>query len=223
MILYKYYSINKNFISWLSQRSFWFSKPQNFNDPFEFKIQELSEKDIDNLDIKSLEAINPWYSRKDLIEKALDTYQNELYNFWICSFSEIRDNILMWWHYADSHKWICIWFDIWDTKQSGFHKIQYTEQYPNIDLENVWHIDWLAKILITKSIDWSYEKEWRKILIEGDTSTEYGAEISEVIFWFKTSESDKKLVRNILKKDNVRYFQSNISSNKYALEIHNEQ
>lgn len=83
-----------------------------------------------------------------------------------CSLSEEKDQILMWAHYADANKGICIelqprtasqikWFeDAAPVKyQCNFPVINYYETTPS--LENA------MAALATKSIEWAYEKEWR--------------------------------------------------------------
>ncbi len=53
-------------------------------------------------------------------------------------------------------------------EEKGFYKIIYTDLYPNIDLENILHKDGLRKVLWTKGLEWQYEKEWRRININGN-------------------------------------------------------
>lgn len=75
-----------------------------------------------------------------------------------------NDNLLMWSHYADNHKGICLEFngklDIFKEAM----EVDYLEDRPTI---NSLKKDSLNKImrntLTTKSIDWKYESEWRII------------------------------------------------------------
>lgn len=108
----------------------------------------------------------------------------------VLPLSEPWDDILMWSHYADGHKGICLKFRRCALKfphghlksppyQNAFYKpekVRYSEPYPAATLiqSKPWEIysDWL----MTKSCHWSYEQEWRVILQPEKTadSNQYG-------------------------------------------------
>lgn len=71
------------------------------------------------------------------------------------------DNILMWSHYADSHRGICLEFDGTLEFMADAQKVQYTfERFPiNPYYDN--REAMMKKALLTKSDQWSYESEWR--------------------------------------------------------------
>jgi len=85
----------------------------------------------------------------------------------IC-FSEKPDEILMWSHYSDNHKGICLEF----TAEKGTdlsnldknHKVEYLAEYPRLMLTDFVNND-LAKasikVMWTKAKIWEYENEWR--------------------------------------------------------------
>jgi hypothetical protein len=83
------------------------------------------------------------------------------------SLSEVRDNLLMWSHYAESHKGFVVEFDprhhLFISKNVGaddlwqLHKIGYVSERPHtyvIDLD-------MRAILLTKHISWGHELEWK--------------------------------------------------------------
>jgi hypothetical protein len=84
----------------------------------------------------------------------------------VLSLSEVPDNLLMWSHYADQHKGIVIEFDsghqTFSCKRKEtdefYHcrKVVYSNVRPTI-LSN----HGAVSVLLTKAVDWSYEKEWR--------------------------------------------------------------
>jgi hypothetical protein len=81
----------------------------------------------------------------------------------ILCLSDKYDNLLMWSHYADSHKGICIQFDM-NKARNYFLRIlnvDYSDLYPVInpavDNESIMY----TKALLTKSTAWQYEDEWR--------------------------------------------------------------
>lgn len=69
---------------------------------------------------------------------------------------------LMWSHYAESHRGICLEFDATLLPFASAHAVEYFESYPAHDIlempEEKRH-----KILLAKSNDWSYEQEFRII------------------------------------------------------------
>ncbi|WEK17888.1 MAG: DUF2971 domain-containing protein [Candidatus Pedobacter colombiensis] len=81
----------------------------------------------------------------------------------ICSFSEINDSLLLWSHYADQHKGICVEYDLVneDKIRPFLQPIVYSEKIFKIGLLE--ELDIIRKIgsTLIKSKDWEYEAEWR--------------------------------------------------------------
>lgn len=93
----------------------------------------------------------------------------------VLCLSDIKDNILMWSHYADEHKGLVLKFGPIPELDSAWGKaqpVQYTKNMPRFFTE-----EFLAKmssgqvsidtrkvidcLVYSKAIDWAYEKEWR--------------------------------------------------------------
>lgn len=101
--------------------------------------------------------------------------RNMLYTSKILCLSEIDDNILMWSHYAESHKGVVLKFRHIKESKSAWgaaRPVLYTKVMPLLlnDKELIdmfggtFRIDpagLLNCMVYTKAIDWSYEKEWR--------------------------------------------------------------
>ncbi|MGV8921279.1 MAG: DUF2971 domain-containing protein [Pseudomonas sp.] len=121
--LYKYRAFNEFSLQMLINETAWFARPSSFNDPFDCGIL-IDEQKIEE-SIRS--AIKEAYARngvdiaaipqRDLETKKEDKeafyeYRNSVYNLiqetGVFSLSEINDDILMWAHYAESHKGFCI-------------------------------------------------------------------------------------------------------------------
>ena len=96
----------------------------------------------------------------DIGHKGVDAVLNK---FGVFCLSEKPNDILMWAHYADCHRGICIEFEV--NKDSFFWDalpVIYREVYPN--LKATMSTQELADGLFrTKSNHWKYEKEWRII------------------------------------------------------------
>ena len=132
--LFKYQSCTDYAINNLRNLCLWFSKPGNFNDPFDcdinFNIKGVNEKSIKalfdiarewNLDKKAFDEqylnegqINEKF-KQDAIDRAIQATNKVKKENWmhigVACFSEANDNILMWSHYANNHEGFCLEFD----------------------------------------------------------------------------------------------------------------
>lgn len=84
-------------------------------------------------------------------------------NVRICSFSERNDSLLMWSHYANEHKGICLEYDFeFDENVRTFlQPVLYTNKlYKQKTINEPFAINQIMASL-TKAKDWQYEKEWR--------------------------------------------------------------
>jgi len=131
--LYKYQSCNEYVLNNLRRRSFWFSKPENFNDPFDcninFQVGDITEENLELL-FNSLREESPnnkdfdriYHSDgkvtklfKDMViessRKATSKLVDIFASLGVVCFSEKNDDILMWSHYTTSHQGFCLEFD----------------------------------------------------------------------------------------------------------------
>ncbi|MEQ8311061.1 MAG: DUF2971 domain-containing protein [Silicimonas sp.] len=67
-------------------------------------------------------------------------------------------NVVMWSHYADKHKGVCLGFDI---PESKVNQVEYTQNRPGIDLSHLPTVTDMQRFASLKSTDWQYEDEWR--------------------------------------------------------------
>jgi hypothetical protein len=77
----------------------------------------------------------------------------------VCSFTETPNNEIMWAHYSDNFRGVCLEFDF--TNESileNISKVKYGNTIPRV--ENFQLAD-LREAMSTKREAWSYEKEWR--------------------------------------------------------------
>ena len=102
----------------------------------------------------------------------------------------------------------------------ALYPVNYEARYPELDFSNIWHVEGLAKILFTKDQSWGYEKEWRKLIVDGDQLQEYTGRLSKIIFGLRTQESEKELVRSILSNhEEVSFFRVVQDASRYQLNI----
>jgi hypothetical protein len=80
------------------------------------------------------------------------------------------DLTLMWSHYADNHRGICLEFSTENNDLfSNACKVSYRKEYPQWSLHTM---DEYLEVFLTKSDDWKYEEEYRIIARAGATEAE---------------------------------------------------
>ena len=87
----------------------------------------------------------------------------------IYSFSQRHTDLLMWPHYADNHRGICVRFDLQALVNAGQvpFPVEYEDRRPTCDTILEPTADWLTKAVLTKGRPWEYEKEWRLVQPRG--------------------------------------------------------
>jgi len=205
--IYKYLPIRDDIFS---KKTMKFSKSADFNDPFDCKL-ELNNQ-YQQHELEHYFEFNGL--RKDIALEAAKYYTNnsnswnvylnnlihdELSKCRICCFSEKNDDILMWSHYSDKHKGICLKFDLiidpdfFDIPM----KVQYEVNYPELNFIRD-KGDCLKTILSTKALDWKYEKEIRIFKQNCLDYISFRKEaLIEVVFGCKTESSEISRIMKI--------------------------
>lgn len=174
--LYKYRAINKNTISNLSNETLYFASYEQLNDPSEFCFN-ISDSIIDEKDEIKQKMINPFFKLFSCSENNSIILEN------------IDNNILLWSHYADSHKGICIEYERYvnppdciidyeryTNPNDKFDFIDYPNRFSkknahvllkvryNSDVFTIKHknpVIVLSNFVGRKFSQWQYENEWR--------------------------------------------------------------
>jgi hypothetical protein len=138
----------------------------------------------------------------------------------IFSMTTIKDSLLMWSHYADSHKGICIEFSRTNENELGNRSrcfpVEYSSFVKNIDVIDLKDANVFKVLFDHKSDDWSYEKEWRYLIPEGKKLIDFPGKISKIYFGLKCKEEIKNQIMSVLSKD-VEYYEMSIVKNEYVL------
>ncbi|MBN2349396.1 MAG: DUF2971 domain-containing protein [Bacteroidales bacterium] len=175
-IIYKYCDYETG-IKIIEDKTLKFSNPNKFNDPFdcyeELIDKSFTEKERWNFIQKRFSNLSrPERRRKNkefrndpnrlnnALENALKDLRDHVY---LCCFSKIKNNILMWSHYANYHTGFCFGFNFKQFEDNFyFHEVKYK---PNIEPiryfkdNDVSILNWV----FTKAEDWKYEKEIRAV------------------------------------------------------------
>lgn len=180
-ILYKY-SRYEGFESIVSNSSLAFKNPSLFNDPYDC-YPGLINFDLvpENFRQYLIEKYKPFLT-PEIIQRVENSSDNEVVssfrdqafpteqsNTAITCFSEKFDNLLMWSHYSNAHKGVCIGFDLKKLYLSikNFHpaliKVKYTNEFVRTDYFTKTK-EAIGNWYRIKSDCWSYEKEIRIVL-----------------------------------------------------------
>ncbi|MFA6262056.1 MAG: DUF2971 domain-containing protein [Bacteroidia bacterium] len=254
--LYKYRPLDEWTIKELKERTIHFKCPNEYNDPFDCRINliidgtdEQWESYRQRMGITTDELKAYKAERKIKVENSGSYYKeihrHSLLNIRLSCFSEVPDNILMWSHYADSHKGICLMFETieFDTIQyldlnkedlqynssklppdhSGIIRVRYAEKLPESYNHLEYDKDKIAPFLMTKSTDWAYEKEWRMMLpkeaLKTDNPRYLDNQLKGIIFGLNCSDENKNNIKDIFKGQAVSFYQATAIKNEYKLEI----
>lgn len=175
--LYKYRSLtgkNREYAQRaIAETEIYFPRCTEFNDPFDCRLNVRGEFDP---------------TQKQQMERATESIG-------IFCLSARNDSLLMWSHYADGHRGICLEFSTSQDQLFGcrLDPVVY-EEHPELFVGDTINLDWARKYLTTKARDWSYEQEWRIMYSTPGAQTAPPKELSAVILGCSISISDRQEV-----------------------------
>ena len=178
-------------------------------------------------------STNPDYENEEYALKSLfgDEIERELlrrYGKGIVSLAERANCPLMWSHYADQHKGLCVGYSIPDDGISGLHEVEYggsrlieasaIAAMLEGDTAAQRRVD--AAFLTRKAPDWHYEREWRLIGDRGARSSPL--ELEEIIFGLRCARPVRFAVVSALqnRRRPVQFHEIYTHSNDFHLEAY---
>jgi hypothetical protein len=199
--LYKYHALTHYTMDGLRQQKLWFGPPAGFNDPFDcaqpvvrarlgddelqvvfdrcVSSPKAPRRELEAQYIKAGRFTDEFHtmarSRLQVVLKERAEVQRHQRG--VTCFAESNTDLLMWAHYADGHRGVCLEFD---TRSEFFAKttqVAYSDDYPEIGAAEIFDNDptALLRIMIgTKSECWKYEREWRVAHMEANKLYGYG-------------------------------------------------
>jgi len=243
--LYKYRVMDKYSKEMIRNRKIYFANPKQFNDPFDCQFNVIlggtdkdkkayfrsvasrfspagtTRKERDVMVARHMR--NARKNPRELARGLRDYLYSQASKIGVYSLSEVPDDILMWSHYADSHKGFCLRFKNKDdcTFMHRAVPIEYSDKYPCISAIKDEDIDQIKKSLLTKSKRWGYEKEWRIIEhVKGPGVQQFPANVlSGVIFGCKMPEKDRKKISDWCGDQKISLFEARQSEERYTLDI----
>ncbi|MFK5948170.1 MAG: DUF2971 domain-containing protein [Methylococcales bacterium] len=216
---FKYSPINKNFIDLLIKGYIYCANLEKLNDPFDCQvdINNSIQRAISQCSGKGQESL------KELV--AIDGYlqriQDIAKNIGVCSFSKHLLNPVMWSHYAEEHRGICLLYRFPkefindDNPIIGITDITYEDSpltdwfignamdLASMDLDEI-GIEVSKKLFSIKGKNWGYEDEVRILSRDSGELQIDKSHLGQVCFGMHTSERDKELVREIIQSSGYK-------------------
>ena len=245
MPLYKYQACPDNDcekMEWVRQifvdHQLFFSSRTLFNDPFDcvvpsFQqipgtiIKRFTEEFVDSKFKETTEVEKDNLISKLMSAKALEDIrkllQDDVDKAGIVCFSRVRDDILMWAHYADKHKGICFEFDGSDNCLffGEAQPVEY-EDYTQIPLDEDKERQ-MTRVILTKSKHWFYEKEYRIFRPEkAGSKLDYPVELlTGIIFGCMMPDNARETVKQWAEEGNCRvaFFEARPKMAEFGLDI----
>jgi hypothetical protein len=253
--LHRYYTIDDKLLKSLSNNYVWFSDPQKFNDPFDynlsFNFENNTAEEIDlllndlnnslpeNHHLKKRENDLPairkiWIENPKLLYQIAEAINNSMAeNLGVCCFSERDDIVLMWSHYGNKHRGVCLSFDIEEDKSlfgEFSFAVEYPVTYPQFNaIKEKEADDYLKRLFLyaTKSSEWSYEKEVR-VIRNGGNPPHRGAvrfnknALKGIRFGYQSTLDDRNLVKNVMDGaggyEHVRFYLAKLKHLDFGIE-----
>lgn len=161
---------------------------------------------------------------KDLLDFA---FASSLDAAGVLCLSSDPSHILMWSHYADSHRGICLQFECDPTDHffSYASNVSYSDERPSVNLISDPPDQFQNKALFTKASHWIYEEEFRIVTPKFSPGIhKYPAEaLTGIILGAFITEEDRQSVINWTSSlsHKVNLLQAKIHQSKYIIEIEN--
>lgn len=165
----------------------YFPKPSSFNDPFdcrpsfsfEASIEEITsykqrliKKDHPNLNREQRRKgagseLRDWERNArnpEILKRFRELHTERITEqIGVLCLSEVKDDILMWSHYGDSHRGVCLEFDGHFKFFANAQEVKYPSIRPRINPFRQTPDQMMEIALLTKAEHWTYEQEWRLI------------------------------------------------------------
>lgn len=238
----------------ITDNTIYYAAPASFNDPFDCKIppvdsfepsfvrylmaarKAVSDRDHDDVydkfvamrartraELDELSAdLNPAEQREfRAIEAGIQQRVDET---GVLSFSAVCDSTLMWSHYADNHRGVCLIFSLekWPVMQAALYPVEYpvARLSPQFDRRSFDDGQLFRAAALTKDRGWKYEQEWR---VSGKAPGEFPFPpdaLAGIIFGCMTTDADKaRITHAVAGRTHIALLQAKMKKREFGLDI----
>lgn len=231
--LFRYEPITLQSLRNLKGQVIHLGSPRNFNDPYDCAfgaaLGDLSDNDLARL-LNSVKVNAPDETLKSMFKENARKTLSELAEQFldkrgVSCFTERNDNLLMWSHYADGGRGMCLEFSTSEPLFEKARKVTYADSIPTIGLGSLLcdeEYDRITDLYRTKSTHWQYEAEWRVIHEKAGTNWVYETKsLLGVYFGPNTPTDILEIVCLILRgqNDSVRLYKGTRSETDFKVEF----
>jgi hypothetical protein len=237
--LYKYQSLTAYSLAALSNDTIWLAKPKTFNDPFDCAISLDRAKYKESVlhavsdaltraepaGLKREHLMDIWPGDREAFEQYREGVRSLLQNMGVFCLSAVPDEMLMWSHYSNHHRGFCVEYDCSEGTRlrSLVHEVRYEDEVPSLsaaDMTGPNRSESFDSLWLTKAKCWSYEKEWRVMMNEGDKSFTAPSRVLSVIFGARMPEPDRVLVARALRhQGDIEFKEAVLKDGQFVVEI----
>lgn len=242
--LYKYYRDNPRDLDAIKNNKMWYSAPCDFNDVFDCDLA-INSKEILNGVLQMVPdkrgirvGSQMWKQLNGSVNQQIKTFQADFEGLrtkmGIACLSEADNSLLMWAHYANNHRGMCVEYELLEfNSRLGFSPVPiiYSDERVSIHTFETLEQDIQGKFiesLTSKSADWSYEREWRIIREDSACGDKWDVEKkgalldairpkSVTLGCMATSEFEKE-VRKYCEVSRINLFKMQKNPDRYSLE-----
>ncbi|MGL5681665.1 MAG: DUF2971 domain-containing protein [Marinifilaceae bacterium] len=222
--LYSYRRVTDYTLSEIINKNLSLSSPTQFNDPFDSFGLLWSE-------YQRLQSANSEIARIER-DMFLTNFNHVRIRCFVANDSLTQDeilarNILMWSHYADDHKGICIEYKvdihklIENNKSMSFQKVSYKLEQNDLTSKTVLYNQFFTQ----KAPEWEYESEYRLLDFDMDhdgcfkTICSEAFQVNRIFLGLRCSDDNGTIIQKI-SPNNVKFFRMKKNINDiYNLQI----
>jgi len=216
-VIFRFRRIDKHFLQSLVNSELYFARPEQLNDPFDCRVDFRIS--LDNAIIRASGTSQDKLKQlREIINKAVNSDKIKAFveNIGVCSFSLEISNTLMWSHYADNHRGVCLtygfpksFFDETINEILGIVRVDYGPD-PLSDwflrvFDQSMPFDGFVRSLIKKAFTvkaelWRYEQEVRIVRKSAGVQVIDKQFLKQICFGLATPDKDITLVKKIVEQ-----------------------
>ena len=228
--LYRYMRFDEYWEKNIFEGQVYLSEASNLNDPFDCLVYINHKQYIEYMFQATCEIFPNIYRKilRQTVRESIDSeIDKQIYEmkkkFRVACFTENNIFPLMWAHYADSHKGLCLEYDLTRLPEGyryGILPVIYSDKrYDATNAVITRNKNLLMNPYYFKSSHWKYEKEWRMVITEslvadGEYYADFYEGISGIHLGLKSFDCHKEKVNKIIEE----YSQKGIPVNKIIIE-----
>src|SRR5690554_1332588 len=184
----------------------------------------MKNESIDNYDVKSLleeysERLYQKLKGKDVEKFCHEVVRKAQMEYRVASLTKSNKNALMWGHYADGMRGVCIEYSI---DSQDIDEVLYKDCYA-VDMMEVMAggaDDEVRKTFLRKSKDWAYEKEYRIIKVADSFHNLESGQLKSIYFGYRCDPDKAIFIRDLVVNQHgsdVRFYVTRNSFTSYLV------